>query len=327
MNSFFLIALSFIIVYLITPNIRYLALRFSVIDKVNKRKIHKKIIAKLGGLGIYLGFLGAILTLAILNPQFLKANFNSIATVLISSTLMLMLGIYDDFQGSGALLKFVIQIIISLLVIKSGFILTGIFIGDLVSFKFGIFSIPLTLLWLVGVTNAVNLMDGLDGLASGLVGIALCFFFVFGLILGDKFVPYVSLSLAGACFAFLKYNFFPAKIFMGDSGSLFLGLTLACLSIYQPPSSDKINPYFIPAAILLFMPLLDTAFAIIRRLLRKKNIFSGDSSHIHHYFLKKGFSQPQTTVRFYLITFGFGIISLFLLIFASGLKYSIIKGS
>jgi len=314
MTHFFVIAVSSIIVLLITPNIRYLALKFYAVDKVNRRKIHKKIITKLGGLAIYFGFLGGIFTLILFIPAFFGVNFFPLSTLLIGSTLMLILGIYDDFQGSSALLKFVIQIIISLLVIKSGFLLKGIFIHDLINIEFGVFSIPLTLLWLVGITNAVNLIDGLDGLAAGIIGLVASFIFVFGLLLKDNFVIYVSLALVGACFSFLKYNFYPAKIFMGDTGSLFLGLIAAFLGIYRPPSSSS-NPYFIPTIILLFLPIFDTSFAILRRIVRKKNVFSGDSSHVHHYLLKKGFSQPQAAVRLYLITFILGIISLCLFIF------------
>lgn len=313
MNYFFVVAVAFMIAFLITPNIRYLSLKFSAIDKANVRKIHKKLITKLGGLAIYLGFLGGIFTLVLFSPEFFRSNFSALSTLLISVTLILILGIYDDFQGSSALLKFIIQMVISFLIINSGFLLKGIHFSNLINIEFGIFSVPLTLLWLVGIANAVNLIDGIDGLACGVIGIISFFIFIFGLILKDYFIVYISLALTGACFGFLVYNFHPAKIFMGDTGSLFLGLTTACLAIYKPPSSS-LNCYFIPVAILLLLPILDTVFAIARRILRKKNIFSGDSSHIHHYFVKKGFNQAQTALMLYLATFIFGIISLVVLI-------------
>jgi len=313
MNYFLIFSVSFIIVFLITPNIRYLALKFYAIDKVNKRKIHSKVITKLGGLAIYLGFLGGLFCLVILDPAFFRNYYLTILGLLISATLILILGIYDDFQGSSALLKFLIQIIISFLIIKSGFLLKGIFLPGLINIEFGIFSIPLTILWLVGIVNAVNLIDGLDGLAAGVIGIAASFIFVLALILKDNLTICVSLALAGACFAFLRYNFYPAKIFMGDTGSLFLGLIVACLGIYQP-SLRLGNPYFIPVVIIIFLPILDTILAVIRRISRKKNIFSGDSSHIHHYLLKKGFTQAQVAVKFYLVTFTLGIASLFIIL-------------
>lgn len=314
MNYFFIVAVSFIIVFLITPNIRYLALKFYVIDKVNKRKIHKKVVTKLGGLAIYLGFLGSLFCIVIFDFGFFRSLHITILGLLIGATLVLILGIYDDFQGSSASLKLIIQIVISLLLIKAGFLLKSIFIPGLINIEFGVFSLPLTLFWLVGIINAVNLMDGLDGLAAGVIGIVLSFIFIFGLILNDNFISYISLALAGACFAFLRYNFHPAKIFMGDTGSLLLGLIVACLGIYQP-SAKVNNPYFIPTIILLFLPIIDTAFAVSRRILRKKNIFSGDSSHIHHYFIKRGFSQAQTAIRFYLVTLLLGVISLFMVFY------------
>ncbi len=316
----FIVAVSFIIVFLITPNIRYIALKFYAIDKIGKRKIHKKIVTKLGGLAIYLGFLGGIFILVIFDLIFFKINFYPFTSLLICSSLMLILGIYDDFQGSDAWIKFAIQTIIALFVIKSGFVLASISLPGLVDFKLGVFSIPVTLFWIVGIVNAVNLIDGLDGLAAGVVGIALVFISIFGLILKDNFIVCVSLALSAACFSFLKYNFFPAKIFMGDTGSLFLGLVIACLGIYKPLSHSN-SPYFIPTIIVLFLPILDTFLAMARRLLRKQNVFSGDSSHMHHYFLKHGFNQAQTALRFYLMTFILGVISLF--VFKLILKLSV----
>jgi len=308
MNYFFIVAVSFIIVLLVTPNIRFFALKFYAIDKKNGRKIHKKIVTKLGGLAIYLGFLGALFTVFFLDTHFFRSSYFLMSGLLIASGLTLVLGVYDDFQGSGVILKLIIQTIISLIIIKTGFIIRGIFIPGLINFEFGMFSIPLTLLWLIGIINAINLLDGLDGLAAGVIAIASSFFFIFGLILKDSFTIYISLAITGACFSFLRHNFYPAKIFMGDTGSLFLGSIVACLAIYQPPSHSN-NPYLIPAVILLFLPILDTIFAVIRRFFRKQNIFSGDSSHIHHYFLKRGFSQVKTVGIYYLATFVLGIIS------------------
>lgn len=314
MNYFFVAAFSFIIVFLITPNIRYFALKFYAVDKKNSRKIHKKIVTKLGGLAIYLGFLGGFLSILFLHFLFVKAYYYPLAGLLISSGLIILLGIYDDFQESSVLLKLIIQIICALLIIKSGFLLRGIFINSVINIEFAKFSTLVTVLWIVGIINAINLLDGLDGLATGVIGITASFFFISGLLLNDNFVIYISLATAGACFAFLRYNFFPAKIFMGDTGSLFLGLIVACLAIHQPPSHSN-NPYFAPALILLFLPILDTVFAILRRVLRKQNIFVGDVSHIHHYFIKKGFGQVKTVLMYYLTTFILGIISLSTLFF------------
>jgi UDP-GlcNAc:undecaprenyl-phosphate GlcNAc-1-phosphate transferase len=315
MNYFFIIAISFCIVFLLTPSIRFVALRFSVIDKRNHRKIHNKLIAKMGGLAIYLGFLGGIGTIALLDSFILKSNFSLIASLMMGSTLILFLGIYDDFQGSGALLKLLVQLIISMLMIKAGFLFKGFYISGIIDISFGNFSIPMTLLWLVGITNAVNLIDGLDGLASGVIGIALIFIALYGLLFQDIFISYIALALAGATLAFLKYNFFPAKIFMGDTGSLFLGFIVACLGIYRSNAQDH-NLYFFPISILLLFPICDSTFAIIRRLKNKKNIFQGDKSHMHHYLIKHGFSQSQAVKIFYFVTIALGVFSLALLFFS-----------
>lgn len=310
MIYFFIVAISYIIGYLITPNIRHTALKFYVIDKANHRKIHRKIVTKLGGLAIYLGFLGGVVTVLFFDLVFLRTYFVPLAAIVMTSSLILILGIYDDFQGSSAVTKLLIQSIVASLLIKSGFLLTGISIPNFIQIQFGVLSVPLTIVWLVGVTNAINLIDGLDGLAAGICIIALAFICTFGFIWHHDFITFLSLAILGSCMAFLKYNFYPAKIFMGDTGSLFLGMIIASLAIYRPNPGSSNNPYFIPTIFLLILPITDTLFAIVRRLLRKQHIFRGDSSHIHHYFLKLGFNQPQIVKRFYFFTFVSGLIAL-----------------
>ena len=182
MIYFFIFAISFIIVFLITPTIRYIGLKFYAIDKRNHRKIHKKIVTKLGGLAIYFGFLGGLLIAPVFDIVFFKVHIFKIMGLIICSTLMLILGMYDDFHGSKALQKLVIQILISLLLIKIGFSLQRIIIPGLIDINLGILSVPLTILWLIGITNAINLIDGLDGLAAGIVAIAALFFCLYGLL-------------------------------------------------------------------------------------------------------------------------------------------------
>jgi len=310
-----ILAVSFIVVFLITPTIRYVALKFYVIDKINNRKIHKKLVTKLGGLAIFLGYLGGLFVILSSDTGFFKANFYTLVGLLTCSFLMLILGIYDDLQGSGAMQKLIVQIVISILAVKSGFILKGINAPGLFNIEFGFLSVPLTILWLVGMTNSINLIDGLDGLAPGISAITAFFIFLIGLLLKDNFVIYISLAVTGACLAFLKYNFYPAKIFMGDTGSLFLGLIIAILAIYRSNPASSANHYFIPTIIILILPLIDTTLAIIRRFLKKQNILQGDASHIHHYFLKKGLTQSQTVITFYVATFFLGVTSLALTYF------------
>jgi len=310
MIYFFIFIIAFMTVYLSTPNVRYIALRLAIIDRRNHRKIHKKLITKLGGLAIYFGFFSALIIVALFDISFFKAHMFQIAGLMICSNLILMLGVYDDFQGSNALTKFLIQATLAFLLVKTGFQLEKIVIPGITEFYLGKLSVPVTVLWLVGITNAINLIDGLDGLAAGIVAIISLFFSIYAFLLGDKFVLFMSLALMGATLCFLKYNFYPAKIFMGDTGSLFLGFIVGGLAIYNPHLENLDNPFFIPACIILFLPIMDTLTAIARRMLRKKHIFKGDSDHFHHYYIKIGFSHVQAVKRFYLMTILLGIASL-----------------
>jgi len=312
MIYFLIFAVSILIVYLITPNIRYLALRFYAIDRKNGRKIHKKIVTKLGGISIYCGFIGGLVVATIYDKLFLTNHLVDFAGLIIGATLVFILGLYDDLQGSNASTKFITQIVIAMLITKTGLKIENITIPNLINVSLGQFSIPFTILWLVGIINAINLLDGLDGLAAGVIAIANLFFCIYGIILGDLFVIFVSLATAGSALAFLRYNFYPAKIFMGDTGSLLLGFIVGSLSLYKPVG-NKVNLLFLPSIILLFLPILDTNMAIARRIIRKQHVFRSDSSHIHHYYIKLGFSQSQTAIRFYIMTFLLGISSLVLL--------------
>jgi UDP-GlcNAc:undecaprenyl-phosphate GlcNAc-1-phosphate transferase len=309
MTYLFIIIVSFMIVYLITPSIRYLALKFYAIETKNHRKIHtKKVITKLGGVAIYLGFLGGLSSIFFFDPILLRTYFSQIVGLCFCSTLILLLGIYDDFQGSNASTKLIVQTVVSCLLIKVGFRLESIFIPGIGNWPLGPLSVPFTIFWLVGVINAVNLIDGLDGLAAGVVAIGVLFLGLQGFLLGQKFVVFVALAVLGGSLAFLKYNFYPAKIFMGDSGSLFLGFVVGSISIYGAPGGRAGSPYFLLAIFVLFLPILDTILAIIRRVSRRKPIFSSDSSHIHHYCLKKGLTQIQAVVCFYVVTFILGLV-------------------
>jgi UDP-GlcNAc:undecaprenyl-phosphate GlcNAc-1-phosphate transferase len=264
----------------------------------------------MGGLGIYLGFIGGIIVAFVFDNNHLLMRLPHLSGLIISSSLMLLLGIYDDIQGSNAQTKFMTQLIISLLFLKMGFVIDSIIIPNLINIKLGYWSIPITLLWLVGITNAINLIDGLDGLASGIVGITAVFLVIYGFLFNQPIVIYLSLALAGANLAFLRYNFYPAKIFMGDTGSLFLGFVIGGLAIYRHNDENLNSLLFLPIAFTLLLPIADAALAVFRRTLRKQHIFRSDFSHIHHYYIKLGFNQAKTVVRFYVMTFCLGLATL-----------------
>jgi UDP-GlcNAc:undecaprenyl-phosphate GlcNAc-1-phosphate transferase len=280
----FLTAIS--IAYLITPTIRSVGIKLFLLDKRDDRKIHKKIVSRFGGMAIYLGFIVAILLSFLLEPGMETANIIKILHMILAFTLVLFLGIYDDSMGANAFTKFCVQILASLLVIRAGVIIDVLNIPFLSPIELGVLSVPLTVLWLVGITNAINLIDGLDGLAAGIVAInALTFSLIFW-VSGQVFPGFFSLAIAGACIGFLPYNSYPAKIFMGDTGSLFLGFSIATLSIFTNCKSLATAGVLAPL-LGLSVPIVDTLLAFIRRIARGNNPFRADKQHIHHWLLSK----------------------------------------
>ncbi|NQT32499.1 MAG: undecaprenyl/decaprenyl-phosphate alpha-N-acetylglucosaminyl 1-phosphate transferase [Candidatus Omnitrophica bacterium] len=314
MTYFLVFAIACGITFLITPTIRYVGLKFSVIDKKNTRKIHTKIVTRFGGLGIYIGFIFALLTLFTVRFGFGNLEFTSLWAIVMASTMILILGMYDDARGADAKVKFFVQILAAVLLINSGFLVKVISIPWGGALHLGIFSIPVTILWLVGVTNAINLIDGLDGLAAGIVFICslglFCKFLMFG-----AFLPaFFAVALAGACLGFLKYNFFPAKIFMGDTGSMFLGFSIAALAIWTGYKTTTAIILLVPI-IALGIPILDTFLALVRRITRKQSPFHADKEHLHHILLKKKFTEKQVVYIFWAITLFLNIIACSFIVF------------
>jgi len=308
-----LLALSFMIAFLATPIVRNGSLRFQVIDKKSRRKVHTKVVTKLGGLAIYVGFLLAMVIAFFSENGLFGSSLRDFGAIFISGSLILCLGIYDDVKGANAPIKLTAQILSAIILVKFGMVITSI------SSPFGVLdlgqlSIPATILFVVLITNAINLIDGLDGLAGGIVSIVcLGLFSIVTYTRADAFVACASISLAGATIGFLRYNFYPAKIFMGDTGSLFLGFILAALSIKG--CCDGIEKISILYPVMaLGIPIVDTFLAFVRRLIRRKHPFQADKSHIHHWFLKRGLSQRRTVLTFYLLTTFLTVVGFFVFI-------------
>jgi len=233
--------------------------------------------------------------------------------IAIGSFLILIEGIYDDIKGANYVKKFGFQITASLVVIYFGYKITFISnpFGD--NLYLGIFSIPVTILWITGITNAINLIDGLDGLAAGIGAIVSLTFVVIAYKLGDFSGVLMSALLLGATSAFLWYNFNPAKVFMGDVGSQFIGFILACISIdsfFKVPSSQAV---FIPI-IALGLPILDTILAFLRRVVIGTHPFRGDKKHIHHYLIHLNVGYKRTVFYIYGATLLLGIVSFLLIV-------------
>ncbi|WP_170008247.1 glycosyltransferase family 4 protein [Bacillus fonticola] len=295
------LALSFIISVLVTPFVKRMAIKVGATDKPNQRKVHQKIMPRLGGLAIYISFLLGYLILRPEDP--------ATWPLLVGATIIVMTGMIDDIRELSPKLKLLGQFTAAIVVVVWGGIQVEFinlpFGGQL---EFDVWSIPFTLLWIIGVTNAINLIDGLDGLAAGVSSIALITIAGMAFIMGDTFVMITAGIVLASTLGFLVYNFHPAKIFMGDTGALFLGFVISVVSLMGFKNVTVIS--FIIPIIILGVPISDTLFAIIRRIVNKKPLSAPDKSHLHHCLLRLGFTHRQTVLVIYAIAAFFGITAI-----------------
>lgn len=297
----FAFVVAFIISFASTPFVKKLAFKIGAVDvPKDSRRMHKKPMALLGGLAIYWGFLVSVLCFADFLLPSGSVNWGLIG-ILIGSTIIMVLGIFDDIKPLSAKFKFLIQILAAALPVLLNvrvFAISNPFAADTLIRLPDWFSITFSILWIVGITNAVNLIDGLDGLAAGVSSIAavalLSILLLQHNITGSLIV--LAAALAGGCFGFLPYNFNPAKIFMGDTGATFLGFILACISVQGP---FKTYVAFAVPMLVLGLPIFDTLFAIIRRLLKGQSPMAPDRGHLHHKLVDKGFSQKTSVIILY----------------------------
>ncbi len=293
-----------LLAFALTPIVRVLAIKIRAIDvPTDGRRMHHKPIPRIGGLAIFLAFLVA--TISFYKPD------RDLITILVGGGTLVVLGILDDVYRLNAFLKLVVQIIVALFAVSQGVSIDFINFGG-TYIPFGIWSVPITVFWIVGLTNAVNFIDGLDGLACGVSAISSASLFLVMLLSGGS-VAHCTITaiLVGACVGFLPFNVNPAKIFMGDTGALFLGYALSILSVVGIFKTDMILAFFIPLSIF-GLPLADTAFAVIRRLLHGKSPFAPDRGHLHHRLIDMGFGQKQSVRLLYAICAILGISSVML---------------
>ncbi|TWT27940.1 glycosyltransferase family 4 protein [Planomicrobium sp. CPCC 101110] len=303
---------AFIASIVLTPIVKRLAFRLGAVDRPNYRKVHAKIMPRLGGLAIFGSFLIGYFILHPSEPAFGPAEAGFIpldSAILIGAFLIIITGVLDDIYEITAKAKLVGQFLAaSIIVIGGGLEISFInlpFGGEL---DFGYFSAPLTLIWIIGITNAINLIDGLDGLATGVSSIALLTLSVMAFIMGDIFVMTLTALLAASSLGFLFYNFYPAKIFLGDTGALFLGFMISVFAL-MGFKNVTIVALIIPI-IMLGVPISDTFFAIVRRLREKQPLSAADKSHLHHCLLNIGFSHSQTVLIIYGVAILFGLAAL-----------------
>ena len=284
---------AFIVTFFTTPFVKNLAFKIGAVDiPKDNRRMHKKPTARLGGLAIFLGFIASAIIFADLSSE--------IVGMLIGCAVIVTLGVFDDIYTLSAKVKLLVQIVAALCPVKIDFIRVPSFISEYGYIGLGWFAIPLTVLWIVGITNAVNLLDGLDGLACGVSSISALTLLVIAIIVGEGNVAFLTSALAGACFGFLPYNFNPAKLFMGDTGALFLGFILSSVSVQGLFKGYAIISIAAPL-LILGLPIFDTLSAILRRVKDHRSIMSPDRGHLHHRLVDSGFSQKQAVLTIYLL--------------------------
>jgi len=290
----------FIAALLVTPVVKRFAIAVGAVDSPDARKVHVRIMPRLGGLAIYIAFLIGYFMLQPSSPY---------AThILVGGFVIILTGALDDRLQLNARLKLMGQIIATVVVLNGGIRIEFINLPFDQQLYLGWWSVPITFLWVVGITNAVNLIDGLDGLAAGVSSIVLLTIICLAVIQGNVYVTIVAILLLMSTLGFLVHNFYPAKIFMGDTGALFLGYMLSVLSLLGFKNVTLFS-LAVPV-ILLGIPISDTLFAIIRRLLSGQPPFAPDKAHLHHRLLDLGFTMRQAVLVIYGLCAVFGMTAI-----------------
>lgn len=311
-----------IIALILTPLVIRFAKLVGAIDYPNERKVHKSPVPRLGGIAIYLSFIFSLYVFSLIDPVNAYLSSDNVLMIILSSTVVLLLGVWDDIKELKPGKKFLGQCIAATIVYIAGFRVSAItsLSGDMLNL--GILDYPITLLWIVGITNAFNLIDGLDGLATGVAAIAGVTIFSISVVKEDITSAILVLAFVGAIVGFMKYNFYNAKIFLGDSGSLLIGFTLAIFGILSKTKSSTAFSVIFPL-LVLGLPIMDTMLSMLRRFIKSikpdqkysnkktglKSIFYPDRNHIHHQLMGFGFSQKKVVIILYVVSVILGSVA------------------
>ena len=278
--------------FAVTPLVKLLAQKVGAMDvPTDGRRMHHHPIPRMGGLAIFIAFLASVLIFAY--PEIDR----EIRGILLGAVIIVILGVLDDIITLHAGLKFVVQILAAVLVVLHGCRIehfVGLHLADWLSY-------PVSVVWIVAITNAVNFIDGLDGLAAGVSAISAGAMLVVALLVGDFMSAVMLAAIVGACVGFIPYNFNPAKIFMGDTGSTFLGFMLSTISIYGLFKMYAIISFAVPF-LVLGLPIFDICFAVVRRVSHGQSPMHADRGHVHHRLIDMGFSQKQAVAISYMLS-------------------------
>jgi len=297
----FLIAL--LATFLLTYPVKSLAIKLKVLDFPNSRKIHRKVTPRFGGLAIFLG--------ALLGALYLQPRHEHLPEILLGAIVIVITGALDDRFGIRPVVKLTGQLIAASFLISSGLIIEKITLPIIGMIDLDFISVLITVLWVVGITNAINLIDGLDGLATGVTTIALISLFIMALLDGQIVPAFLSIVLIGANLGFLYHNFYPAKIYMGDTGSNLLGFMIAAISMLGLFKNVALLSFIVPI-IILAVPIFDTILAIFRRAYHKTGIMKPDSKHIHYQLIKAGYSHRMAVLIIYVFSALFAFLAVLL---------------
>ena len=297
----FILAFSFLLSLIFTSLVKRFAIQYHLLDYPDERKIHQSPTPTLGGIALFFAFNLSLWITLIWESSVLSYDLKYFLGFTLGGVVILSSGIYDDLKNLKAFWKIFFQSLAVLILILFGLHINIIYIPFFKVVNLGILSFPVTFIWCLVIINAFNLIDGLDGLAAGLSFIASLTLLGVGIFLGVKIISFISLGLLGVCLGFLRFNYPPAKIFMGDSGSLYLGYIFAAESIICPIKSYTAVALFVPL-LALGLPIFETFFSFFRRTLNNKRFYHADKRHLFHFLLGKGFSQKLTIWIFYIFS-------------------------
>ncbi len=290
--------LALVVSTIMTPVVIGISHRQRWFDMPNERKIHTSPVPRLGGIGMFVASVGSALAVPLLLPVVAPGSWPvgyavNLIPVFFGFAVIHALGLLDDFHNLHAIPKFILQILAAALVTVGGFTVSIVTIPSVGAVSLGIFAWPVTIFWIIAISNAINFIDGLDGLAGGISGIAALALGVSAYLQWTTIPALMAFALLGAILGFLLFNYPPARIFMGDSGALFLGFILAVIPLLRTPGSTSLGDLLAPATVLA-VPILDVVAAIVRRIREKRPIYSPDKEHIHHKLLALG--MKDTTI-------------------------------